>query len=155
MQIYLLEGEIQTGKTTSLMNFVRNSQVCGGILSPVKDKRRFFYSISSQEFWPMEAGMDEKEKLEIGKYVFSKSAFDKAIQCIEKDMQNNLRLIFLDEIGPLELKDLGFADLLKKILAQPYKIQNLVLVVRSHAVNAILNHFNIKATEVKSWAEFN
>jgi nucleoside-triphosphatase THEP1 len=151
MQIHLFSQAIQTGKTTSLMQYVQTHSNCSGILTPVIDNQRFFYSIASGESKLMEAEPAEQNCLQIGRYNFSKAAFDWAIAQCENGLKNPQKLFIIDEIGPLELRNEGFYSLLKKVLANHYAIEKLVLVVRTSAVDSVLLHFNIDPSQVQLW----
>ena len=63
----------------------------------------------------MEARGSE-ETLTIGRFAFSKTGFDKAIQIIRTAITKEGWLV-IDEIGPLELKGEGFCDVMKEVLA--------------------------------------
>ena len=76
-EIYILTGEIQTGKTTTLLNWIINKNNVCGILTPVIDSKRMFLNISNKELFEMEANLNEKDVLLIGKFLFSISAFSK------------------------------------------------------------------------------
>ncbi|HRH62846.1 MAG TPA: nucleoside-triphosphatase [Bacteroidia bacterium] len=151
MQIHLLSQAIQTGKTTSLMQYVQTHSNCSGILTPVIGNQRFFYSIASGESKLMEAESSEKNCLQIGRYNFSKTAFEWAIAQCENALKKPQELFIIDEIGPLELRNEGFYNLLTEVLANKYAIEKLVLVVRTSAVDLVLQHFNIDPSQVLLW----
>ena len=151
MQIHLFSQAIQTGKTTSLMHFVNKQQGCTGILSPVINGKRHFYSISTGEYKLMEASEGENEQLEIGKYKFSQAAFDWAIQHCQQDLVAPQELFILDEIGPLELRGEGLSDLLLQLLAKQYVVTNLLLVVRSSMLESFVAHFGLDVGQLKTW----
>ena len=129
--IRILTGEIKTGKTTTLANWVKNKSNVGGILTPVKNGVRCFYSILDETYFAMQATENDKETLTIGKFVFSVSAFEEASLQLQKCTTNaNLKYLIIDEIGPLELIDnLGFYNLLITLLKMN-RDWELILVVR-------------------------
>lgn len=151
MQIYILSGQIQRGKTTYLLNYSKEHPNCSGILSPVIAGRRYFYAIASKEKFKMEADSNEINTLEIGKYKFSKTAFDWAIEQLHEAMKRAPELLIIDEIGPLELKDQGFSEVLKRLLQPSANIKNLLLVVRESAVEQVIAHFQINSAQLKFW----
>lgn len=151
MQIHLLSQAIQTGKTTSLLQYVQTHSNCSGILTPVINNQRFFYSIASGESRLMEAEPTEQNCLHIGRYSFSKAAFDWAIAQCENVLKSRQELFIIDEIGPLELRNEGFYNLLMQVLANQYAIEKLLLVVRSSAVELVFQHFKIDPSNVQLW----
>jgi nucleoside-triphosphatase THEP1 len=151
MEIYLLKGKIASGKTSYLMNYIANHPNCAGILSPVIEGRRYFFDISSSEIIKMEAEQSETEFLEIGKYKFSVSAFEWAIQKIREAENKPNDLLIIDEIGPLELKGNGFATLVNELIKKDVSNLKLLLVVREHAVIQVLDYFNVDQEKVKYW----
>ena len=77
-------------------------------------------------------------------YTFNKEGFNFAEKICDKALKNKVSCFYLDEVAHLELKDQGFADILKRILAA--KI-DLVLVVREALVEKICEKFGIKEYE--------
>ena len=140
--ITILTASIQSGKTTSLISWSEKRDDVYGILTPVINGTRVFMNANTKEQFPMEANTDEAETLHVGKFVFSKSGFEKAIQLISDAMQNKGWLI-IDEIGPLELKGEGFAGILKEVLIK--RKENILIVVREGLLEQVKNHFTIKA----------
>jgi nucleoside-triphosphatase len=141
-KIYILVCEKHSGKTTALMQWVKDKKNMAGILSPVVNEERMFYNIANGEYFTMLATANE-ETLLVGKYAFSKTAFDKA-NTILKEIKN--QFVIIDEIGPLELMGKGFADTLKNILQQK-NYANLLLVVRNGLVDDMVEYFSIDVNE--------
>ncbi|HEX7845099.1 MAG TPA: nucleoside-triphosphatase, partial [Chitinophagaceae bacterium] len=124
--VYILSAPIQSGKTTSLIEWAAGKQNIHGILTPVVNGKRVFMNAETKEQWPMEAIGDE-ETILVGKFIFSKTGFQKAIQVIREAIDKKGWLI-IDEIGPLELRGEGFHPVLKETLL--HRHDNLLLVVR-------------------------
>lgn len=113
--IYLLNRPRGSGKTTSLERWAAGRQDVNGILSPVIRGQRYFRDIRTGELFPMEAGANETAVLEVGRFRFSREAFDKAIQVLRKAV-NEPGWLVIDEIGPLEMRGAGFHEVLHEIL---------------------------------------
>lgn len=143
-KIYILVCKKHSGKTTALMQWVKGNKNIAGILSPVVNDERMFYNIANGTYFNMLATESEAEALPIGKYIFSKTAFDKA-NTILLEAKNKFTII--DEIGPLELMGMGFADTLKNILQEKNYI-NLLLVVRDGLVDDVVKQFCFDKNEV-------
>ena len=94
----------------------------------------------------MEATMEE-ETLTVGRFIFSKAAFDKAIQIIRDSITKEGWLV-IDEIGPLELEGKGFYTIINEILI--LRKNKTILVVRKGMVEKVKDCFMINATEVNS-----
>ncbi len=142
--VIILTGSKRSGKSTAVENWIkRKAGGVVGILSPKINEKRYFKSISTGEEWAMEASENE-ESLNIGKYNFSKSAFDKASELLLNAAKDKTaELLVIDEIGPLELKNEGFFTTLKSILAMEDGIESILLVIREGIVNDIRQHFGI------------
>ena len=139
MNILILTGDKQTGKTTFLKNWVVNTQHIAGVLTPIISNKRFFYDIQSGSHYSMEVETKDAPPtsiLTVGKYLFSINNFKKA-SLILMDACNNERNSFLiiDEIGPLELQQhKGFYDALLFVLEHLNATTQLIVVVRPNCV---------------------
>ncbi len=76
----------------------------------------------------------------IGEWSFCEKGFRFAETVIREAWERNRHPIFLDEIGPLELQDRGFAPLLRKLLVGPTP---LYIVVRDTLVDDVIRHFEL------------
>ena len=140
--VYILTAPVQKGKTTSLVNWSAKRNDVYGILTPVVDGKRVFMNAHTKEQFPMEAVEGETEVLNIGRFVFSKINFEKAIQIIQDAIDKEDWLV-IDEIGPMELKGEGFSDVLKEVLDK--RKHNILLVVRDKddMLEKVKTYFNI------------
>lgn len=148
-EVYIVSAPIQSGKTTSLLNWSAGKTDVRGILTPVTDGRRSFMNIATRESFAMEASDDEQEQLRVGRFVFSKKGFDKAIQLI-RDAKELPGWLVIDEIGPMELRGEGFHEVLKEILASPVEGRKILLVVRKGLVEDVVRCFGIDKVMVWS-----
>ena len=98
----------------------------------------------TKEQFPMEAKGDE-ETLTIGKFVFSMTGFDKAIQIISDAITKDGWLV-IDEIGPMELRGEGFCNVLKQVLE--LRKGKTILIVREGMANQVKDYFNITNSEL-------
>lgn len=142
-KIFILTGPIQTGKTSRLLKWCEGRNDVAGILTPDKDGRRYFMDVATKELFLMEAGENERNILEIGKYKFRKAAFERASQILSNAINKNSGWIIIDEVGPLELKGEGFSEVIKKLFLIPSDL-NIILVVRNNLFDTVLQYFNIK-----------
>lgn len=130
-KIIILTGEIQTGKTTTLFNWVKTRNDSAGVLTPVKNGKRFFYSIPDAVFYDMEAAKNDSAILQVGRFTFSAAQFEKANDSILKWLSEpQWKYLIIDEIGPLELNhQKGLWTSLVKILQMNID-STIILVVR-------------------------
>lgn len=92
----------------------------------------------------MEAVAGETATVSIGKFLFSKINFEKAIQIIRDSIHKDGWLI-MDEIGPLELRGGGFHDVLMEVLAQRQNRTMLVIRSNDNITDKIKQHFELNS----------
>jgi len=143
--IYILTGKIQSGKTSALIKWSAGKTDIFGILTPVIDGRRFFMDAHSRIQFRMEAGETEKAILSIGRYNFSKAAFEHAAEIIRQSINKNGGLV-IDEIGPLELRKKGFHPVIKESLKNHRA--KLLFVIRENLVGEVTELFELKQYEI-------
>ena len=133
LRVVILTGEKRAGKTTWLQKHKSDS---AGFLSPFILEKRNFLLIPNQIAIPME---ELGGSLKVGKYSFSNQSFER-VESHVRDQFDESELVF-DEIGPLEFKGEGFAELLR------YTLQNysgkLVIVLRSGIVEEAIETFQL------------
>lgn len=143
--ITILTGTKASGKTTMLMDFCDDCNGIAGILTPVINAERVFYDISKRVFFAMEykAVVIDDKPVAVGKYIFSNNAFEQASAIIDCAVATT---IIIDEIGPLELNNKGFARTLSNLLKKD--MLNLLLVVREGLVEDVVKYFGIIKADV-------
>jgi nucleoside-triphosphatase THEP1/ABC-type thiamin/hydroxymethylpyrimidine transport system permease subunit len=142
-KIFILSGPVQSGKTTSLIKRTEKRNDVYGILTPVVDGKRVFMNVQARQLFDMEATEEETEVLTVGRFIFSKKGFDKAIQII-RDAKDKEGWLIIDEIGPMELRGEGFCEVLKEVLATGNEKQKLLLIVRDGLVDTTKEFFQLK-----------
>ena len=155
-KIIILTGEIQTGKTTALFNWVNKRKDVAGVLTPVVEGKRFFYSIPDEAYYNMESIGDE-EILQVGRFSFSAAQFEKTNDFILKWMNEPAwEYMVIDEIGPLELvQQKGLWTSLSSILEKDFD-KTIILVVRKSLYEQVKGLFEARSfnTTVTSTDEF-
>ena len=148
-RIYILTGPIQSGKTTKLTQWSAERKDVFGILTPVIGGNRFFMNAHTGEQFEMEAGLEEENTFNIGKFTFSRKAFEKAIDILNQSMKEKNGWLIIDEIGPLELREEGFNTIIKNILATDTNL-NILFVIRDTILDEALKFYelNIKGVTV-------
>lgn len=147
--IYLLSGDIRTGKTTAISEWIMGRNNVGGFLSPDEGQLRVLKNIVNQDIIPFEVERPTKlEVTQIGKFNFYTSAFDVAAEWVWKHIQiDSKKIIIIDEIGKLELKNKGFHSFFNELL----KVSNqltLIVLVRSSLLEEVIEKYNLQESEI-------
>jgi nucleoside-triphosphatase THEP1 len=152
--IYYLTGEVNSGKTSLLSSWVeeyhrRNRRVCG-ILAPAVwvQGRKIAYNIvdvysGETKLWASTEPIDDAEKW--GRFWFSQEGLHFGQRALGR-IDDLCDIGILDEAGPLELENRGWACSLREILIRPPK--NMIIVVRASLVQPISNFFGIESCKV-------
>ena len=145
--IIIITGEKGTGKTTFIMKLselLKTAGKIGGILTPAVfsagGKKTGFdaLDIASGISWPLGRTEADLGGPVFGPYSFSREGLDRAAAVFKSAVEQNYRYLFLDEIGPLELKKKqGFYPLLQVISGIP-DISHLYLVIRPSLVDTFI-----------------
>jgi nucleoside-triphosphatase THEP1 len=147
-KITILTGPIGSGKTSSLVNWSSARTDVHGILTPSVDGTRLFMNAQTKEQFHMEVEYGESaSSIMIGRFMFSREAFSKAIRIIRNSISKPGWLV-IDEIGPLELRDEGFAGVLREVLEGAGNDQKILLVVREGLVEKVCEYFGLENVEV-------
>ena len=142
--IYILTGPVQSGKTTTIVNWALGKDGVFGILTPVINGKRMFMDVHSREKFEMEANSRETEILMVGKFKFSKEGFSKAEDILRNGLNEKSGWLVVDEIGPLELRGEGLSDILKEILHSASHQQKILLVIRESILENVIQFFRLQ-----------
>jgi nucleoside-triphosphatase THEP1 len=158
--IYIVSAGIDEGKTRKMEALYRQLKQGDGwisrkILSGKEVAGYELERLSTAEKIPLTykrpyvpASWQEVE--EYGPFVFSTPAFVFADLVIDELIEKKIQPVFIDEIGPLELRGKGFYLHLQKVLkAGP----DLYIAVRSHCVHEVVEKFTIKKYRIISLSE--
>lgn len=153
--VKIVTGKINSYKTTRLKKYYDMTKIGDGFiaLKTMKDNLVYKYDLiqlSNGEVIPfiIRDTFDDLKKevlYQLGPYRFYKEAFEIVEEKIEEFIIKGIEPIFLDEISLLELNDLGFSQVLKKLLDK--KI-DLCLVIREDLLDKVLTKFKIKNYEI-------
>lgn len=154
-KIYIFSGKIRTGKTTRLFNWSKSRDNIDGILSPVKDGKRYLHHIKTGEEKLLEA--DEKPSgknhIKIGRFIFNKETFEWGKEKLLSALSENPAWLIIDEVGPLELKGEGFEPVISRILSEKKAIKNIniLIVVREGLVDLLFEKFKFTPDTVDNF----
>ncbi len=149
--IYILTGEIKTGKTTRLLKWIELQKNCAGIVSPVINSKRHLLCISTKEIKPLEADTETNDHdiICIGKYSFDNKTFQWGKEILNRACRQNKEWLIIDEIGPLELRGKGFEPAACELInLYKTKKESLLVVVRKPLYNKFIQHYGLRKEEV-------
>lgn len=150
----ILTGETGAGKTTACAKLLRQCLKegisCGGILQPAifQDSAKVGSLIMSVADGETELFVYIREKAQfegeqVGKYVISERGLGFAAQAL--DSSTACDVVFVDEVGPLELRGRGLMQSVEKIMASE---KTLVFVVRKKILAEFKKKFSKKKFRV-------
>ena len=148
LMIYILTGNIRTGKTTALFEWLTIREDVDGILCPDDESgKRFFLKIKNHETFPLEVNANSSEAIvSVGNFKFLKSSFqvanDYLIYCLK---ENRTKYFIIDELGKLELQNEGLHKAAAKLIKSHEFSEStyLILVVRSSLLDEIIEKYQI------------
>jgi nucleoside-triphosphatase len=139
------------GKTTFLLGYMsrvaHSGKSVGGIASPavIEDGRRVGYDLldlrSGNRRLLARLGKLGKSCVTIGPYWFDDAALDEGNDAIISAVHDGLDVIAIDEIGPLEFEEKGWARALAIALQKHFCEQELMVVVRPSLVERLSTRF--------------
>lgn len=156
--IFILSKPIQSGKTTSLMEWCERKDNVTGILTPDIEGSRKLYDIVNKTYIDFEAKQPftDTNIVSIGKYNFFEHVFEKAQQIILN--QTDSDFLIIDEIGRLELNqnkglEPALGIIIKKYLNKQIS-SNLILVIRDYLLDECIENYHLHdAKTINSLAE--
>ena len=147
--IYILSGEIRTGKTSALREWASKRNDVDGLLCPDDaNGKRFFLELKSKTEFPLEVDTEnDKDTISVGPFLFSKASFDRANGFMKTLVHAENRFIILDELGKLELKDTGLHEAAEFLIPNfmNHNEKHLILVIRDTLLEPTVNHYNMSS----------
>lgn len=135
--VIVVTGAIGAGKTTVCRKFVQIAQkrgyACGGILSHKDaDESITLEDIASGKKETLASTNNLWPGPRTARYFFNPKAIEFGVGAIERAISKDILIV--DEIGPLELRGEGLANVIELIRAG--KVKNAVLVIRKELLPA-------------------
>jgi len=132
----IVTGKVGIGKTTVCEKVVaiaeRLGYSCGGILTPKSKEGIIIVDVQTGERKALASTNNIYQGPHIRKYYFNPNGINFGIKAIDKGI--SLDILFVDEVGYLELKGEGFVKALELIRAG--KVKNSILVIRKELLLA-------------------
>jgi nucleoside-triphosphatase THEP1 len=153
--IHIITGSINSGKTTKLLSLYNELKAGDGFILP---KAFIEGNYTGQQIVRLSTGIgipfsfkkdytpaywDEKYCLDV--YSFSHQGFEFATETVKDIVSNKVSPVFIDEIGPLELEDKGFFQLLLQLLSEDH---TMYISVREFLLENVIDKFEIKQYEI-------
>ena len=89
---------------------------------------------------------NEDGSMQCGPFLISKTGIDAGLSALSDEALKDCRYVFIDEIGPLELQGLCWADGLRRILSKPGK--TVIISVRESALEQVKQNFGIENAKI-------
>jgi len=153
--VYLLSQPVNSGKTTQLLHWVKETPSVAGILAPDIENQRWLMDITSQECRKLSlditANLDKA--IIIGRYAFNADTFAWARKNLKKAFLERPRWLVFDEIGYLELSGSGLEPMVRTLLEKNRKslCTSFLWVVRDQLRSDIIDLYQLSTKEWCLW----
>ncbi len=148
--IYIYTGAVRSGKTTTLMEELANQDGIAGVLTPDVNGVRKLYDLKTRTYFSFQSEADinsSEPVITIGRFAFYESAVARARHMLVAALQEQPRLLVIDEVGRLELRQQGFEPVVGVIIrAQQagHLRGNLLIVVRDSLLDEVVSHYRLQ-----------
>jgi len=149
-KITIISGEKQSGKTTYLMNFLKSKIAEGKLyegfvaIGTFKDGVRNSFrliDISTKEEMMFMMTEPISNSKQIGKFYINQKGLIFGENILKKALNSSCNGVVIDEIGPFELNNEGWAESLKLLLNTNKEI---IVTVRTEILQRIISFFELK-----------
>ena len=149
--VHIVTGEINAGKTTRMRDLYRQTAAADGFLSEKRFDREGFcgyHLVRLRSGETMDLALPEaayhgqfSQACRLGRFVFSDEAFRIAEAALAQLCADpEVSAIFLDEVGPLELRGQGFAGTLPALLRSG---KELYITVRTGCLQTFIRTYGL------------
>jgi nucleoside-triphosphatase THEP1 len=148
MSIIIFSRPVRSGKTTELIKWCDIQQDVSGILMPDINGSRKIMNIKTGDVFDaecMEPENTDEELLQVGRFSFYASAFNKANELLLENISHSLSWLVIDEVGKLELGKKGLFPSVESAVNQ-YQFtsgKKAIFVIRDTLVESAISFFNI------------
>ncbi|MBT8263401.1 MAG: hypothetical protein KJO05_11305 [Bacteroidia bacterium] len=150
--IFILKGDIETGKSNALLQWTEGRRDVYGVLSPRNDKgERYVLNVNTKETIAMQAHQGGDSIISVGRYHFFSSAFIYANSVILNTLKNyKSGFVIIDELGKLEMNSDGLHGSASIAIQKTNHNNDLhaILVVRTTLLESIREKYNIPNCKV-------
>lgn len=144
MVIRLIHGDIDSGKTRRASAWVETGglagRAVGGILALKTPNGRRFMDIATADEIALEHPAEGEAAVPVGRFQFRQAAFDWAVRRIDSAVLTGAEAVVIDEVGPLEMRGGGFAEVMDRLARDHPQVQR-VFLVRTSLIDAVIDRF--------------
>jgi len=153
--IYILAGDIRSGKTTALEEWIGTWDKVKGILTPddKDDDLRYLYNIETAERQSFQVEQASENTIRVGRFNFLEDTFKLANYILIKTFEEqDFEFLVFDELGKLELKNKGLHQAASYVIGnyETNESSHLLLVIRTFLVKDMIQHYNIRNFQIVS-----
>ena len=147
--ILILTGPTRSHKTSTLFEWAKKRDDCGGVLTPDRKTLRMLYNVKEKKSLPFQKPeMDAPSDVTIGRFVFDGEGFKKAASWLDEHLADpKLKYILIDEVGALELEGGGFDQWLRGSIATVGD-KTLILVVRRNLLDDVMQRYDLQEVSI-------
>lgn len=159
VKVIIVSGDYNSGKTNRLINIYQSQEkgTAGGFacIKDFSETAEFIgYSLkwlSSGVTFPLAVLKEYSQRLsgkylEVDRFLFSEDAFHKASVMLNSLLLNpDIRTVFIDEIGVLEINGKGYSDIFTKALQSD---KNIYVVINKKNIEKIVSVYSVKKYEI-------
>jgi nucleoside-triphosphatase THEP1 len=149
--VVILRGIEKTGKSTCLKNIVENLKrkniKAGGFISPSVFENNILIGydlvdVLSNKRVVLSRTYGNEEMPKVGSYYFNKYCIDFGKQLFDINNLTDIEIVVIDEVGPWEIKNQGWAKSLNQLIRSFEK--PMIWVVRESIVDKVVENWSLK-----------
>jgi nucleoside-triphosphatase THEP1 len=149
--VVILRGIEKTGKSTCLKNLVENLKrkniKAGGFISPSVFENNILIGydlvdVLSNKRVVLSRTYGNEEMPKVGSYYFNKYCIDFGKQLFDINNLTDIEIVVIDEVGPWEIKNQGWAKSLNQLIRSFEK--PMIWVVRESIVDKVVENWSLK-----------
>ena len=143
-RISFISGRVHSGKTTRAASMI-NGKIAGGFLTPEVDGKKMLLDLVEDTYYNFEADASDEKIVSVGKYFLDKNAFVRGGELLQRDLRNEVPIIFIDEIGILELRNEGFhphLEIFFDLLRNREQVE-CVILVRDYLLTQVIDKYGL------------
>jgi nucleoside-triphosphatase THEP1 len=158
--VVILTGKIGEGKSgllNEILGWLRNNQIsAGGILSPavMENGKHVGYDLINADTGErsiLSRISENDDLIKVGRFSFYQSGIAFGNKALSPDNNAGTRIIVVDEIGPWELEDQGWAPAVSDLLTLHQT--PMIWVVRESIVAKVIENWNLNKYKIFNVAE--
>jgi len=145
--VIIITGAIGIGKTTVCQKVIEIARSqgysCGGVISyKTRDEDIIIEDIQNGETRVLASANGIYRGPRTIKYYFNPEGIDFGIEAIDRGITADILMV--DELGHLELRGKGFANVVEQIATG--KVRNCILVIRKELLSAFLSQLGVETS---------